>query len=241
MKQILLLQLRPEDEVADDEYASIIAAGVNPDRVHRVRMEIEGVPELILDEYAAIIVGGGPSNVSDPHEKRSIHQRVFEPKLLKLLDEIVARDFPFLGICYGMGLLTIHQGGTVTKKHAEPVGAVDIIKTPYAHADHLFAELPDSFKAYVGHKEAVEQAPAHATLLATSELCPIQMYRIGNHVYGTQFHPELTHDSLSLRINAYKNMGYFHPDEADSLIEQARPHDVRHANIILERFVRKYS
>lgn len=240
MRQILLLQSRPEDEVADDEYISIISAGVEPKIIHRVRMEIEGVPSISFDDYTAIIVGGGPSNVSDPHEKQSPHQQDFEPKLYQLLDEIVMKDFPFLGICYGMGLLTIHQGGTVTKKHAEPVGAVNIVKTPHAHTDHLFLDLPGTFKAYVGHKEAVEVAPAHATILATSELCPTQMYRIGNHVYGAQFHPELTHGSLSLRINAYKNMGYFHPHEADSLIEEARPHDVRHANAILERFVQRY-
>ena len=33
--------------------------------------------------------------------------------------------------------------------------------------------------------------PRHAVLLASSPTCPVQAFRIGSHVYATQFHPEL--------------------------------------------------
>lgn len=240
MKRLLLLQLRPEDDVSNDEYLSIIDAGINPRLIHRIRMEQEDMPDIALVDYAAVIVCGGPSNVSDPYEIRPDHQKRFEPKLMDLLDKIVLSDHPFLGICYGMGLLTAHQGGTVAKTYAEPIGAVDITVTDDASTDSILIDIPPSFKAFVGHKEAADILPPNAVLLATSRECPVQMYRIGNNIYGTQFHPELNADSLALRIMAYRNMGYFHPDEADSLIETARLHDVPYAKAILKRFIARY-
>lgn len=240
MKRLLLLQLRPEDEVADNEYESVVAAGVPAGRIRRVRMEQDGLPAVNLDDYAAVIVGGGPSNASNPPEKQPAYQREFEPKLYELLAEIVKRDMPYLGICYGLGALTVQQGGVVSKKYAEAVGGVEVSLTVPARTDDLFAGVESPFMAYVGHKEAVEVAPSNATILATSAACPVQMYRIGRNVYAAQFHPELDLDSLALRIRAYKHLGYFAPEEAENLIDEARRHDVGQANVILEQFVARY-
>lgn len=240
MKHVLLLQSRPEDEVAEDEYRSIINAGIHPDRVQRIRMEREDIPHTDSRHYDAIIVGGGPSNVSDSAHTQPEHQRRYEPQLFELMSDVVAHDTPFLGICYGLGILAAHQGGTVSHKHAEGVGAVDIVKTTHGIHDHLTRDMPDSFKAYVGHKEAVEIAPQHVTILASSESCPYQLVRVGNNVYGTQFHPELNAESLALRINAYKHRGYFAPEEADSLIAEGYRHDVSLSNQLLRRFVDHY-
>ena len=38
-------------------------------------------------------------------------QHRVERELSALLDEVVARDFPFFGACYGVGTLGVHQGG----------------------------------------------------------------------------------------------------------------------------------
>ncbi len=51
--------------------------------------------------------------------------------------------------------------------------------------------LPDRFEALAGHKEATERLPAEAVLLASSDGCPVQVYRVGRRVYATQFHPEV--------------------------------------------------
>ena len=46
-----------------------------------------------------------------------------------LLDEIVERDFPFFGACYGVGTLGVQQGGVVDRTYAEPVSCVPISLT----------------------------------------------------------------------------------------------------------------
>src|SRR6185312_17281721 len=38
--------------------------------------------------------------------------------------------------------------------------------------------------------------PEGATLLAYSKTCPRQAYRVGEHAYGFQFHPEADHQLL---------------------------------------------
>ena len=53
-------------------------------------------------------------------------QHRVERELPALLDEVVARDFPFLGACYGVGTLGVHQGGVIDRTYAEPIGAVRV-------------------------------------------------------------------------------------------------------------------
>ena len=85
MKPFLILQLRPETEVADDEFEAILRkGGLGDDDVHRIRLDVEPLPaSLDLEHYAGVIVGGGPGCVSDAAEKKSpIEQRMEGCRLL---------------------------------------------------------------------------------------------------------------------------------------------------------------
>ena len=63
---------------------------------------------------------------------------------------------------------------------------------------------------------------------------------MGNNVYGFQFHPELDSKGLAVRVNTYKNMGYFKPDEADGLIAMAHTQEVPYPQMIIANFIEKY-
>ena len=241
MKPFLLLQLRPEDEAAENEYAAFLKfSGLDSRRLKRARMEISGVPEVELDDYSGIIVGGGPSNVSD-NDKNPEEVR-FEPELYRLLERVDRYDFPFLGACYGIGLLASYLGGEVsTQKYGEGVGAVDIKLTEEGIKDPLLAGIDSSFRAFGGHKEACQGLPSDATLLASSSTCPIHMIRYKHNIYATQFHPELDADGLALRIKVYKHAGYFDPEEAHKLISNSSKENVEEPVKILHNFVQRYS
>ncbi|MBL1079361.1 glutamine amidotransferase [Nocardia sp. 2] len=240
-KPCLLLQLRPERAAADDEYHAVLRAGaLGPDRVVRIQMN-QQFPHIDLDEFSAVIVGGGPSNVSNPEERKYDYQRRFEPPLRELLGEIVERDFPYLGACYGLGILADVLGGKVGEaRYSEPPGAQTIELTPAAGADALLRGLPTSFRAFVGHKEACQEVPPGAVLLASSGGCPVQMVRVGQNLYATQFHPELDGDGLALRIEIYRHAGYFDPAEAESLIALGHRESVPVPAEILRRFIARY-
>ena len=155
-----------------------------------------------------------------------------------LLDDVVERDFPFLGACYGIGTVGLHQGGVVDRSWPEPVGPLSVTLTPDGQADPVFAGLPTDFAAYGGHKEAMVRLPVGATLLATSRACPVQAFRIGRNVYATQFHPELDLEGICTRIDVYKNAGYFDPGEAEAVKATSVAVEVAHPMSVLANFVR---
>ncbi|MCB1331126.1 MAG: glutamine amidotransferase [Maritimibacter sp.] len=244
MKRFLLLQLRPETEAADDEFEAFLdKGGLTPDDVHRIRLDQEDLPDgLDLQAYAGVIVGGGPGCVSDPEDTKDPVEKHIEAAILGLMPEICARDVPFLGCCYGIGILGHHLApGIVSKeRYGEPVGAVDCQLTAEGRADPLLEGVPDTFRAFVGHKEAVQDLPPGAVWLAGSDPAPYQMLRYGENVYATQFHPEADAAGFETRIRIYKNKGYFPPETADTLIEEVRAQDVRFPEVILRNFVARF-
>ena len=106
-KPVLILQLRPEDAISDSEFACFLKYGrLQPENTERMRIERLGIPDTVsLDHYSAIIVGGSPFDISTPENRKAPIQKKIENDFKRLLDEVVERDFPFLGACSGNGLL----------------------------------------------------------------------------------------------------------------------------------------
>ena len=241
MEPFLLLSIRADDAVADNEYESFgTLAGLADGELQRIRLDQQPLGDIDLRDWSGIWVGGGPFNYTDPDEKKSPVQRRVEADLSRLLDDVVAADFPFLGACYGVGALGSHEGAIVDRRYPEPVGPVRITLTAAGRRDPLLRELPAEFDAFTGHKEAVSQLPGHAVLLASSAACRVQAFRVGANVYATQFHPELDAAGMATRVDAYKHAGYFHPSEADEIKARARRSAVSHPPEILRAFVRRY-
>jgi len=241
VKPFLLLGIRAEDAAADNEYDSFLTlAGLEESELRRVRLEQRALGDVDLRDWSGIMLGGGPFNYTDPAELKTPVQRRVEADLSGLLDRVVSADFPFLGACYGIGALGCHQGAEVDRRFAEPVGAVEITLTPPGRRDPLLGELPRTFQAFTGHKEAVSKLPGHAALLASSAGCPVQAFRIGANVYATQFHPELDAAGMYTRIEVYKHAGYFEPHQADEIRAEVARSDVSWPPAILRGFIGRY-
>jgi len=233
--------MRPENETADSEFEAILRVGeIDRAHVHRFRLEQSKEFSYDLNNYAAVIAGGSPFDVSCPNEKKSSVQIQIESFFDGLFDQIIATDFPFLGACSGNGLLGRYCGTTISGKYSEPVGTVTVTKTEDGKKDVLLEGLPEQFPAFVGHKEACDHVPQCAVLLLTSKPCPVQMFRVKKNVYATQFHPEADAEEIGLRINAYKNYGYFPPEKAEELITNIKNIEAPFAQKILKRFVLNY-
>ncbi len=241
MKPFLVLQLRPEDEASNSEFRAILRAGeLNEVNVERIRVEQAPLPNIDLNKYSAVIVGGSPFDYTTPENEKSDLQKRVEKEMYDLADKIVKADFPFLGVCSGNGLIGNYHGVPITNKYKEPVSAIDISLTKECRQDKILKGVPDKFRALVGHKEACEIAPQGATLLAYSETCPVEMFRVKNNVYATQFHPEADADEFEVRIRVYKNYGYFKAEDAEDLIETIKQEKIIYPRLVLKNFVEFY-
>ncbi|MEM7597644.1 MAG: glutamine amidotransferase [Pseudomonadota bacterium] len=243
MKPFLILQLRPETEASDSEFEAILRkGGLTEPEVRRVRLDQETLePDFDLDAVSGVIVGGGPGCVSDaPDEKSEVEARI-EAQVLGLMPAVTETDTPFLGCCYGIGILGKHLGGDVSKRaYGEAVGTSECEVTVDGKADPLLEGVPTAFSAFVGHKEALQALPEGCRHLVRSETCPFQMFKYGENVYATQFHPEADADGFETRIRIYRDKGYFPPEDADGLIAMCRAADVFAPEMVLRNFVTRY-
>lgn len=244
MKPFLVIQLRPEADVAEDEYTAILRrAALAKGDTRRIRLDRDTLPEhLDLDAYSGVIVGGGPGCVSDPPEQKTAMEARIEAQILALMPRIVDSGTPFLGCCYGIGILGRFLGAPVSQDHhGEDVGPVTCRRRPESAADPLLDGVPDRITALVGHKEALDALPEGAVHLLEGDRCPIQMLRYGDRIYATQFHPEADGANFALRIRVYKDKGYFDPSEADALISACALARTDASGRVLANFVRHFA
>ena len=242
MRRFLILQLRPETEASDNEFQAFLdKGGLAPNGVLRIRLDQASMEDIALDGFAGVIVGGGPGCVSDSAEAKSPLDSRMEADVMRLMPEIARQDIPFLGCCYGIGILASHLGGDVSKKrHGEAVGVSTCHLTGEGRADPILKGCPGTFDAFVGHKEALQALPPGAAHLISSGPCPFQMIRYKRNIYATQFHPEADAKVFETRIKIYKEYGYFRPEDVDSLIDMVHAADVAAPERILRNFVDAY-
>ncbi len=241
-KPILILQLRPEDSTSNAEFEAFLKYAVLEEKdVRRIRIEKAGIPDLDLDDFSAIIVGGSPFDISTPEDEKLPIQKKIEADFKVLLKQILARDFPFLGACSGNGLLGSYLGTPISGRYSEAVGDAMVSLTVEGKKDPLLKGFPNQIKVLLGHKEACDSTPKDATLLMTGDACPVQMFRVGKNVYATQFHPEGDSEGFIVRIHAYKHHGYFEPEKSQHFIDKLNSVETPWAQKILKRFVEKYT
>jgi GMP synthase (glutamine-hydrolysing) len=121
---------------------------------------------------------------------------------VELLRAWLAAGAPVLGFCLGAQLLALAAGGgagplTVGDPPARlrevGFGAIDFRVT--AAEEPLLADLPSSLLVLHWHGDRIHLPPG-ARLLASSLLCPEQIFRIGSRAFGLQCHIEVRASAL---------------------------------------------
>ncbi|WIM72426.1 hypothetical protein QP028_15555 [Corynebacterium suedekumii] len=154
----LLLSTRPEDEAAAAELVSFREKmGLSDDQLIQHRLEATPLGDLDLDDYSGILLGGSPFNASDPH-KSDLQLRV-EADLARLMAEVLDRDFPLFGACYGVGTVGTAIGATIDETYGEKPRVIGVTRAEEAAHEPILEGMPERFSTMVGHKEAIRVLP----------------------------------------------------------------------------------
>ena len=144
---------------------------------------LPGAPAPDTAAYRALVFMGGPMSVNDdlPYLRR-------EEAYIR---DAVARGIPVLGVCLGSQLIARALGASVRRNPVKEIGWFDIELTAAGREDPLFAGLQPREPMFHWHGETFDLPPG-AELLASSERCRNQAFRVAPNVYAMQFHLEVT-------------------------------------------------
>jgi GMP synthase (glutamine-hydrolysing) len=156
--------------------------------------------DLSLEAAQVVDVTAGAS-LPEPATVRGVvitgsHSMVTEhldwsERTARWLKGAVARGIPTLGICFGHQLLAYALGGEVgSNPHGLEYGTCDVALHEPAREDILLGGLPRSIRVHFCHAQSVLRLPADAVRLASNAKGDNQAFRLGDHVWGVQFHPE---------------------------------------------------
>ncbi|KAL4439852.1 hypothetical protein ABPG75_002853 [Micractinium tetrahymenae] len=101
-----------------------------------------------------------------------------------------------LGVCFGHQLVSTALGARVGRAGCWEVGAREVAVAPDSQRQLEAAGaawaglLPEKIALLEFHQDQVLEVPQGATLLASSERCPVEMFAVGPHVLCIQGHPE---------------------------------------------------
>ena len=163
-------------------------------------LDTHALPLLVVDprrgdalpdpaEVSGAVVTGSHAMVS--------HREPWSETTAAWLAQLVARDTPVLGICYGHQLLAHALGGEAgDHPQGAEVGTVTVTLDDAAATDQLLRGLPAQFPAHVVHWQSALRLPEGAVRLAGNDHEPVHAFRAGAHAWGVQFHPEFDADVM---------------------------------------------
>jgi GMP synthase (glutamine-hydrolysing) len=143
---------------------------------------------LPLEEFGAVLVFGGAMHADQEDQHPWLRE---EDALMRRL---IAAEAPVLGVCLGAQLLAKASGARVGPLAEPEIGWFPAELTAAGGRDPVVGALPRTFDAFQWHWHGFD-VPAGAEELARSAVCP-QAFRIGDHAWAVQFHPEVTLDQV---------------------------------------------
>jgi GMP synthase-like glutamine amidotransferase len=176
------------------------------------------------ENIEAVVCLGGPMNVDE--EERYPYLK--EEK--SFIQQILAEDIPFLGICLGAQLLARACGAAVGKSPVKELGFLPVNFTEKGREDPLFLGMGESITVFQWHEDMFD-IPDQGILLATASGCPHQAFRVGRRAYGVQFHIEITDESIRSWSDEYfsGNDSKLQQKKADMLQQYGRGKTAFHA------------
>ena len=143
------------------------------------------------NKIKGIILSGGPSTVT----KKNF------PTIPK---EILLRNIPILGICYGLQLIAKLFGGSIKSSSSKrEFGRSILFKKNQSLLIKNFFNTKNK-SVWMSHQDAVTKTPKGFKIIASTKESKLTIIEnTESKIYGIQFHPEVTHTENGKQI--FKN------------------------------------
>ncbi len=155
--------------------------------------------KILAIQPAAIVLSGSPGSVYEEGSPRPAPGVLDSP-------------LPVLGICYGMQLLAIHDGGSVEGGSSREYGPARVHPLP---GSALMLGTGDGLMAWMSHGDRVTKLPRGYSVSASTGSLPIAaMENAARRRFCVQFHPEVVHTEFGTQVlsNFLFSIGGLVPD-----------------------------
>ncbi len=160
------------------QYTQLIARRIREAHIFCEILPHDAVDRLSDPLLKGIVLSGGPASI-------------YGDGAPPLRPEVLDRDVPVLGICYGMQLLAHALGGDV---RADPGGREYGPAVMDVESEGILAGLGDRLDVWMSHGDRVETAPPGSHVIARSSGAPIAGFVLPERrIHAIQFHPEVSH------------------------------------------------
>ena len=163
------------------QYTQLIARCVRESNVyceiHPFNIPLEKIRQL---RPKGIILSGSPASV-------------YQENAPQVQGELFDFPVPFLGICYGMGLINRAAGGEVARADQREYGLADLFIKDNSDLFHGFTQ-DKGVRVWMSHGDHMTSLSEGWCVLAQSTNSPIAAFsNPERRLFGVQFHPEVTH------------------------------------------------
>jgi GMP synthase (glutamine-hydrolysing) len=170
------------------QYTQLIARRIREAKVyceiHPFNISLERIKALKPD---GIILSGGPASVYQENAPK------VDPELFNL-------PVPFLGICYGMGIVNLAFGGEAGRAERREYGPANLIIDDNTDLFYGFVNH-ESARVWMSHGDKMTAFPKSWSVLAHSANSPIAAFADPTRrFFGVQFHPEVAHTPRGTEI-----------------------------------------
>lgn len=240
-KRFLILkpgETAPEVQQEFGDYDRWFTAAMEPHRLEFTVCDATREPVPPTDGFDGVIVTGSAKSVCRPDP--------WMTPLMGWLRRAGDCGLPLLGVCFGCQILASARGGSVRlNPQGWEIGAVEVELTDAARNDPLFEGAVSPLPVLATHEDRVERLPPGAVLLAGNANTPVQAFRIGERMWGVQFHPEastgLIASLIRLRRTGLEDDARSHGKQAeghiDRLLSGLERFDSTAGRKVLDRFV----
>lgn len=133
-----------------------------------------------------LILTGSPASVNS--------DAPWVARLQALIRDAAAQDIPMFGACFGhQAIATALSGAVGYNPQGWVLGVAQTTATAPAEWMQTTTLSP---RLHAAHKEQVTTLPSGARILGTARDVAVGHMAIGNRIFSTQYHPEITHDFM---------------------------------------------